>query len=76
MAERDDLLAREPRPCPWCGAVAVLETIYGYPSPELGEAARQGRVLLGGCVVSRRSMRWYCCACHREWEPRLSSRDN
>ena len=36
--------------CPICGAPAV-EIAYGYPGPELFDAADRGEVVLGGCIV-------------------------
>ena len=35
--------------CPACGSSEVVPILYGLPGPEAMEAARAGRVILGGC---------------------------
>lgn len=44
--ERYDALRR---PCPACG-LPGLRIVYGEPSAALVDAARRGKVLLGGCT--------------------------
>jgi hypothetical protein len=43
--------------CPQCGSRG-LPVIYGFPGPEMIEAAEAGRMVLGGCVVSGED--WSC----------------
>lgn len=53
-----------PPPCPKCGsAKEVVPVLYGYATRELMEEARQGKFVLGGCVLSSSSPDWYCKAC-------------
>ena len=63
--------ATAPPPCPTCGSVRVVRRAFGFPGPEMWEAARAGRVRLGGCVigpVERWQDEWHCWACEdREW---------
>jgi hypothetical protein len=37
--------------CPRCGSQHVVKIVYGYPSREMFEDAREGRIALGGCTV-------------------------
>lgn len=37
--------------CSRCGGSAV-PIAYGYPGPEMMEAAERGEIVLGGCMVS------------------------
>jgi ADP-ribosyl-[dinitrogen reductase] hydrolase len=37
--------------------------VFGYPTPETFEAAEQGRVALGGCMVSDDDPAWACPIC-------------
>jgi hypothetical protein len=45
--------------CPRCGSRDVVRVVYGLPTPELFEAADEGRVILGGCDP----FRWPTHAC-------------
>ena len=60
-----------PPPCPTCGSVRVVRRAFGFPGPEMWEAARAGRIRLGGCIigpVERWEDEWHCWACaDREW---------
>lgn len=53
--------------CPQCGSKNILRIIYGYPSQELLNAAKQGKVLLGGCVIYDSSPEYECKDCHKQW---------
>lgn len=37
------------RRCPRCGG-KLVRVVYGYPTAELGEEARRGEIILGGCM--------------------------
>jgi hypothetical protein len=52
------------QPCPRCGSTDAVEIIYGDPDVELGEAARRGEVVLGGCVIGPESPDYECRTCH------------
>lgn len=53
---------RKPVKCPHCGA-KVLRIQYGYPGPEMMEAAERGEILLGGCCISPDSPDYACPIC-------------
>ena len=38
--------------------------MYGYPTPRGLEAAKSGRVRLGGCVVIQGAPTWVCNDCN------------
>lgn len=50
-------------PCPACGSTNAVRIVYGYPDPELSEAAGRGEVALGGCVIGPESPAYECRAC-------------
>lgn len=58
---------KERPPCPGCGSTQVVPIVYGYPGWEMGVEADQGRVALGGCVVSGDDPQWHCKACGRDF---------
>jgi hypothetical protein len=63
-----DCTEEETPACPECGSSEnVIPIIYGYPGPELREAAERGEVFLGGCVMTGDDPLWYCKACGRKW---------
>jgi hypothetical protein len=53
--------------CPRCGSQHVVRIVYGYPSREMFEEAREGRIALGGCFLSPDSPDYTCDACGHEW---------
>lgn len=55
--------ARQPDICPECGSSRVVPIVYGYPTDETFKKADEGRVALGGCVVSPSNPRWQCLDC-------------
>lgn len=55
--------------CPICGSPAI-PIVYGLPDVEAAEAADQGRIVLGGCVVTGSDPAWACTGRERHlWEP-------
>lgn len=50
------------RTCPEYGG-KLLPIEYGYPGPELMEAADKGEVILGGCEVEKGNPNWQCADC-------------
>ena len=46
--------------CPKCGATDPLEIIYGLPSAEMSEAAKNGVIALGGCIIDPDSPAYRC----------------
>jgi len=50
--------------CPRCHAeIEPLPIVYGFPSPDLFEAAEAGRVRLGGCLVGDEAPDFACPSC-------------
>lgn len=53
--------------CSECGAVAVVEVVYGLPSFEVGEAELRGEVVLGGCCIEGESFGRDVACRHCSW---------
>jgi hypothetical protein len=53
--------------CPRCGSAELVPIVYGLPSRETFEAAREGRVALGGCMIHPDSPDHTCDSCGHEW---------
>ena len=49
--------------CPTCSETDLVPIVYGYPAPELFEAAERGEVELGGCVIYGDDPKWSCRKC-------------
>jgi len=45
----------------------VIPIIYGLPTEEAAEEAKEGKFALGGCCVSDDSPQWHCRDCEHEW---------
>lgn len=54
-------------PCPSCSSLRVRRIIYGEPSPELGERADRGEVVIGGCVIFGNDPEWDCPDCGHQF---------
>lgn len=46
--------------CPQCGATDPIDIIYGFPSSEMMEAASQGAIALGGCIMHDDNPAYVC----------------
>ena len=53
--------------CPKCGAVEVLEIVYGKPTAEAQIRADRGEFELGGCIVTPDDPNRVCTACGARW---------
>jgi rubrerythrin len=63
LALENHILAdSQPEECPVCKG-KVLPIIYGLPTEEMGEKARNGEVILGGCIITEFSPSWHCPTC-------------
>lgn len=49
--------------CPNCNS-EMAPIIYGYPTVEMIDLARQDIIALGGCVVSPDNPTHYCYSCN------------
>jgi len=58
-----------PRQCPECGSEKIAEIIYGLVASdlEIEKQVKMGRIVLAGCDVPRKPMRWKCLNCKAEW---------
>ena len=56
------------RRCPICDGKGI-PVVYGLPGPKLEDAARRGKVALGGCVIGRadRDPNLHCPLCEHNW---------
>jgi hypothetical protein len=54
---------KPPESCPECGSLDIIPIVYGYPGEEMMEAAKQGKIALGGCVIGGRDPQKRCKAC-------------
>lgn len=50
--------------CPACKDHDMAPILYGYPTLEMVELARQDVIALGGCVVSSDKPTHYCYGCN------------
>lgn len=55
-------------PCPKCGSLDVIPIEYGYPGPEMMDAAEKGLIELGGCCVGERDPRKHCKTCGEDFD--------
>jgi predicted RNA-binding Zn-ribbon protein involved in translation (DUF1610 family) len=53
--------------CPKCGSSNVIPIIYGLPSYEAFLESKEGKIKLGGCIVSDDNPNWHCKDCGHEW---------
>ncbi|MEZ6072258.1 MAG: hypothetical protein R3C10_18865 [Pirellulales bacterium] len=62
-------MSYKPERCPECGATAIAEIMYGLPdfNDDLNRQLDEGRVVLGGCVVSDDAPKWRCNECRLEF---------
>ncbi|MCC6406972.1 MAG: hypothetical protein IT453_07390 [Planctomycetes bacterium] len=58
---------KQPTCCPRCGSNELVPSVYGVPTPELGESARHGEVALGGRCVDDSSPESCCERCEHAW---------
>ena len=55
-----------PQKCPKCGLnTHVIPIIYGKPAQALIDAAKEGKVKLGGCSMDNKKS--YCKTCHNSF---------
>lgn len=46
--------------CPECGTTDPIEILYGFPSSEMMEAADNGFIALGGCIIAPENPAYRC----------------
>ena len=67
MKKRKAKKGAQSRICSKCKSGDAMPIAYGYPGPEAVEAADQGMIILGGCVISDDDPHWQCPACGDRW---------
>lgn len=55
--------------CPKCQSEEAIPILYGYPNETAIQAAKEGKIKLGGCCVTGYDPRFYCKQCHQEFDP-------
>ncbi len=58
-------VSEAPRSCPVCGKKTIAPIMYGLPNftEELERDVREGKIVLGGCVVTDHDPQWKCTSC-------------
>jgi len=73
MLDPDDLekkrLKLKEKVCPSCSKKnKVIRILYGYPNDDnVFEKEKEGKLRIGGCVVSNDSPKYYCKRCDLEF---------
>lgn len=50
--------------CPVCSSSETVPLAFGFPGPEMMDAADRGEIVLGGCCLPEGPIpRWHCAAC-------------
>lgn len=64
---------KKPRKCPNCSSKKIALILYGYPafSPKLESDLNEGRIVLGGCVISLDDPSWECADCHVQFYKKI-----
>ena len=59
---------RKPRKCPQCGSAKIADILYGLPafSPELDKSLKEGKIVLGGCIMWGDDPKWKCAECETD----------
>ena len=67
-----------PETCPVCGSGKVAPILYGLPNftDELNRALDEGRVALGGCVITDDDPAWKCLSCEAAFYEKNKSINN
>ena len=53
--------------CPFCGGKKAVQIVYGYPDNETGQLFGAGKVVLGGCIITKGSPNRKCPECKNVW---------
>jgi len=58
-------MSKKPKKCPQCGAARIAKILYGMPdfSPKLEKDLDEGKIVLGGCVITGQDPSWECVKC-------------
>jgi ribosomal protein S27E len=61
-------MAKKAVQCPNCGSPDIVPIVYGYPTEKTKIDQSEGKIVLGGCCVSRDNFDMHCKACGHEWK--------
>ena len=61
------MLRKYTKKCPDCGSIDVLPILYGFPGEKMREDAFEGKILLGGCVITENHPDRHCNSCEYDW---------
>lgn len=53
--------------CPFCGSKKAVQIAYGYPAGDTWQLAADGKVALGGCIITKNSPNRKCPDCNKIW---------
>jgi ribosomal protein S27AE len=55
--------------CPNCGKLSIAEIFWGYPADmkEIEKEIDEGKIVLGGCIITNHDPKWECNKCHHRW---------
>src|SRR5690625_1440041 len=53
--------------CFTCGSLDVAKIIYGYPTADAFKEQEEGKIKLGGCVISEDNPVYHCNQCEKQW---------
>lgn len=53
--------------CAKCQSKEVVSILYGLPTREAFKDASEGKLSLGGCIVTDQSPKWHCQGCEYEF---------
>jgi len=55
--------------CPNCKSTVFAEILWGYPvdMKVIENEIDEGKIVLGGCIISNHDPKWECNKCHHRW---------
>ena len=59
--------------CPSCKQKTGVDIAYGYPRPEVFDAAGRGEIVLGGCCITDDDPDRACTECGHRWRIKRKS---
>lgn len=54
--------------CPKCGSKDSVKILYGYPNGEAIMLEAEGKMKLGGCLITDINPEYFCKDCENEWD--------
>ena len=68
---------KKPKHCPICNSISIAYYIYGMPSmnEKMQQRLKQGKIVLGGCVLMFDDPKWMCNNCKTDFFKILSDEE-